>query len=475
MATLYRTYRPQLFADVIGQEHVTNTLLSALKEGKISHAYLFCGPRGVGKTTVARLLAKALDCTADGAKEEKPCGKCQNCLDIASGKFIDLVEIDAASNRGIDEIRQLREKVRFAPVVGPKKIYIIDEVHMLTKDAFNALLKTLEEPPEHTVFVLATTEAHKVLPTVISRCQRFDFKKANEENIDKLVKKIAQNEGIELKDEHIKSLVSLADGSFRDALSILDQLAVSLKSDNAEEAVNSILGLSGTKYVDIFIEATKSGNSAEIFNTLEEIINKGLNLDFFVRSVISELRKELIKLATEGKDISWHLVAIEEMVKASNMQGLSSLPSLSLEIGALKIIDSNRAKTTVANPVNATAEAKDDKPSKQEETPKTNKPKVVCKIPVLDAEAKNVFVDVLSKKNKTLATIIADAKWDSSSDTIKFQVDFDFHKNQIEKAKSKELLDATFRECFGKDFKIECEVIKEADLTSEINDVFGIA
>lgn len=473
MATLYRTYRPQLFSDVIGQEHVTNTLLSALREGKLSHAYLFCGPRGVGKTTVARLLAKALDCTA----KDKPCGKCQNCLDIASGRFIDLVEIDAASNRGIDEIRQLREKVRFAPVIGPKKIYIIDEVHMLTKDAFNALLKTLEEPPEHTVFVLATTEAHKVLPTVISRCQRFDFKKATDDNLDELIKKIAKSEHIKLESDHIQSIVNLADGSFRDALSILDQLSASLKADNPEEAVKSILGLSGTKYVLNFIDALKSANCDEVFNLIDEIINRGLSLEFFIKSVTLELRKEMIKLAVAGEDIKWHLSAIEEMVRSANMQGLSSLPSLSLELGALKIISLSRLPASPA-PVAALApqtQAQDEKPAMSGEKPAKATSKISCDIPILGAEAKGVFVEMLSKKNKTLATIVADAKWESSPDKIKFLVDFDFHKNQIEKAKSKEILDETFHECFNKRFAIECEVAKERDLTGEIDDVFGIA
>lgn len=469
MATLYRTYRPQLFSEVIGQGHVTNTLLSALKEGNTSHAYLFCGPRGVGKTTVARLLAKALDCTGT----DRPCGKCKNCIDIAAGRFIDLVEIDAASNRGIDEIRQLRDKVRFAPVVGPKKIYIIDEVHMLTKDAFNALLKTLEEPPEHTVFILATTEAHKVMPTVISRCQRFDFKKATEENLGVLVEKIAKSEGIKLKKEHIESITSLADGSFRDALSILDQLSASLKSENPEEAVQSILGLSGGKYVENFISGIKDNDCEVVFKIIDEVTGKGLNLEFFIKSVILTLRKEMIKIAIEKGDLGWHILAIEELVKSANMQGITSIPTLSVELAALKIAD--RTKPAMPRVVVQPEGERIGQASKQAPQQAVKSNPNVCEIPVLGAEAKSTFVEMLSKKNKTLATIIADAKWESSPGKVSFLVDFDFHKNQIQKAKSIELLDGVFMECFNTPYSITCEVAKDADLTNEIDDVFGIA
>lgn len=173
--TLYRKYRPKDFEEIAGQKEIVKTLKASLRNGKTSHAYLFTGPRGVGKTTIARLIAKGVNCLKNGVTDE-PCNECENCLSINDGSFMDMIEIDAASNRGIDEIRQLKEKINYQPVKGRKKIYIIDEVHMLTKEAFNALLKTLEEPPEHVIFILATTEADKILPTIISRCQRYDFK-----------------------------------------------------------------------------------------------------------------------------------------------------------------------------------------------------------------------------------------------------------------------------------------------------------
>src|SRR3990167_2377962 len=217
--SLYRKYRPQSFDDLIGQDHVAKTLARAAREDKIVHSYLFSGPRGTEKTAGARIFAKAVNCEAKEGK--KPCGKCVACRTIAAGKSIDILEIDAASNRGIDEIRELRDKVRFAPTVNRYKVYIIDEVHMLTKEAFNALLKTLEEPPPHAIFILATTEGHKVLPTIISRCQRYDFRRATLRSALELVEKVARAEKISADREALALIARAADGAYRDSLTLL--------------------------------------------------------------------------------------------------------------------------------------------------------------------------------------------------------------------------------------------------------------
>ncbi|MGB4180712.1 MAG: DNA polymerase III subunit gamma/tau, partial [Bacilli bacterium] len=237
---LYRAYRPQKFSEVVGQEAIVRTLQNSISSGKISHAYLFTGPRGTGKTTVARILAKALNC--ENKREAEPCGKCLVCQEIASSNSPDVVEIDAASNNGVEEIRDIREKVKFLPSGSKYKVYIIDEVHMLTTGAFNALLKTLEEPPKHVVFILATTEPHKVLPTIISRCQRFDFKSLSVKQISAMIKKVAAEEKINITEEAVIAIAEGAEGGMRDALSYLDQ-AVSFTDDVITiDDVNSVTG-----------------------------------------------------------------------------------------------------------------------------------------------------------------------------------------------------------------------------------------
>ena len=213
---LYRTYRPQTFEDVAGQSHVTITLKNAIKENRIAHAYLFAGPRGTGKTTIAKILAKAINCTGD----HPPCNECPNCKAITQGDHPDVIEIDAASNNGVNEVRDLIDKVKYAPINAKYKVYIIDEVHMMTPEAFNALLKTLEEPPAHIVFILATTEPHKILPTIISRCQRFDFKRVDEHDIISRLEYVLKEENVEYDEESLEIISKLADGGMRDALSI---------------------------------------------------------------------------------------------------------------------------------------------------------------------------------------------------------------------------------------------------------------
>lgn len=287
---LYRKWRPQTFKDLVGQEHISRTLANAITSGHIGHAYLFAGPRGTGKTSTAKILAKALNCEHGPTPE--PCGQCEQCRKIADGSSMDVFEIDAASNRGIDEIRDLRETVKFAPVDGRYKVYIIDEVHMLTTEAFNALLKTLEEPPAHVVFILATTEAHKVPPTIQSRCQRYDFKRITVEEIESRLRYITAEMKMEAEDEALAMIAIQADGGMRDALSILDQCAALAEGTITAERVRQILGLVGHDWIYKMTKALAARNVQEALQILAELLRDGKDL----KQVLSELSLHLRSL-----------------------------------------------------------------------------------------------------------------------------------------------------------------------------------
>src|SRR3989344_1256513 len=251
---LYRKYRPQTFADVVGQSHVVTTLKNALTQNRVAHAYLFIGPRGTGKTTVARLLAKTLNCTGRKSTDPEPCNKCENCLEVLQGRALDLLEIDAASNRGIDEIRALRESVQFHPTKGGYKVYLIDEAHMLTKDAANAFLKTLEEPPPHVVFILATTESQKLLPTIISRTQRFDFRRLSLGEIEGRLEYLVKEEKLKAEKEALRTIAMEADGSIRDAESLLGQIIALGGTSITLETVEKLLGLFSHSRIKEFVD-----------------------------------------------------------------------------------------------------------------------------------------------------------------------------------------------------------------------------
>ncbi|HRW58973.1 MAG TPA: DNA polymerase III subunit gamma/tau [Chlamydiales bacterium] len=290
---LARKYRPQLFQDVIGQDAIIKTLKNALKSNRISHAYLFTGTRGVGKTTLARLFAKALNCKNLNENHE-PCNQCQSCNDIASGRAFDVIEIDGASNRGIDDIRQINETVNYAPSLGNYKIYIIDEVHMLTKEAFNALLKTLEEPPETIKFFFATTEPHKVLPTILSRCQRFDLKNISQKDIQKTLINILNDFNREYDEEAIHLISEFADGSMRDAESLLDQLLCFEEGKITHHTVTDSLGILSH---DLFFELDNAIHNQKIefiFDLVHKIIDSGKDLGAFIEDLIEHFRFHLL-------------------------------------------------------------------------------------------------------------------------------------------------------------------------------------
>lgn len=304
---LYRAWRPQRFQDMVGQRHIIQTLQNAIREQRVSHAYLFNGPRGTGKTTAAKLLAKAVNCERGPAVE--PCNECDACLGITAGHVMDVVEIDAASNRGIDEIRDIRDKVRYAPSEVRMKVYIIDEVHMLTTEAFNALLKTLEEPPGHVIFILATTEPHKLPATIISRCQRFDFRQVSlEEQCERLIE-ICREEGIEADDDAIAYIARLSEGGMRDAISLLEQ-AAAFGGDRItlEAAVDVTGGMAAEQFYQL-AEAVKDRDVAQVLPLVEGLMQSGKSADKCLENLIYYFRDILVmKLAPQGGAVTDRVV-----------------------------------------------------------------------------------------------------------------------------------------------------------------------
>ncbi|WP_338824441.1 DNA polymerase III subunit gamma/tau [Moorella humiferrea] len=296
---LYRQWRPRTFAEVVGQEHVTRTLLNALRSQRLVHAYLFCGPRGTGKTSTAKILAKAVNCRAP--REGEPCNECPNCLRINAGNSLDVLEIDAASNRGIDEIRELIEKIPLGPVEGRYKVYIIDEVHMLTPEAFNALLKTLEEPPAHALFILATTEPRKVLPTILSRCQRFDFHPLTATAITGRLQQVAKANNVQIEGAALSLLARKAAGGLRDALSLLDQvLATSTGNIVTAEQVATVLGTARLDTLLAITDALAAGESQRMLHLIDEALGSGIEPQRLLEDLLEHARNLLLLQMDSG-------------------------------------------------------------------------------------------------------------------------------------------------------------------------------
>ena len=298
--SLYRKYRSQTFADLVGQDASSRALQGAIVSGRVAHAYLFSGSRGTGKTSAARLLAKSLNCTGRARDTAEPCNKCQSCVEVTAGSALDLIEIDAASNRGIDEIRDLREKVNLAPALGPYKIYIIDEAHMLTEPAFNALLKTLEEPPAHVVFVLCTTDSQKIPLTVIGRCQQFVFRRHSEEQITSRLAHIAKAEDVQVDAEAMRLIARTAQGSMRDAVGLLDQLVPLATGPISLDSARSLLGIADPRLLDSLLDDVLAGRAAQALAELSRVYAEGAELRQVVRGLLEGCRDRLVAALSRG-------------------------------------------------------------------------------------------------------------------------------------------------------------------------------
>ncbi|TSC92318.1 MAG: DNA polymerase III subunit gamma/tau [Candidatus Berkelbacteria bacterium Licking1014_96] len=448
--SLYRKYRPQKFKDLVNQEHIKKTLLAALSRGRIGHAYLFAGPRGTGKTTAARLLAKALNCPH---RNPEPCNRCFSCKEQIKLSSLDLIEIDAASNRGIDEIRELRERIKLVPSSSEYKVFIIDEVHMLTPEAFNALLKTLEEPPSHAIFILATTEPHKIPATVLSRCQRFDFTPLGILEIVQRLKKISQAEKIKFDKDGLRMIAAAASGGMRDAISILDQLSSSGKKINAK-MVQETLGVVSERAMLKLFESLINKDLDLALEALAKIKEKGYNLIHFREMLLNFLREVLIyKISSASKELKDNYsreicqkmmslssqIEIKELIRMIKVIARDSLiekdtiPSLGLEIALVELAGEKQRKT------------------------KKNKEQLK-NFPELWRD----FLQKIRPYNHSLAAIISSARIIGvDQNQIIIEVDYDFHCQKIENKKNLIKVEEKIAEVFGRKYQLICRVGKD--------------
>lgn len=493
MSVLYRAYRPKHFDDVVGQPHIKAALQNALAGGKVGHAYIFSGPRGSGKTTVARLFAKSANCL-EPQKDGNPCNSCDNCLEILGGSAVDVIEIDAASNRGIDEIRELRERVNFAPVKTKYKIYIIDEVHMLTREAFNALLKTLEEPPAHAIFILATTELHKVPDTILSRCQRFHFHRASDSELAELLEKVAKAEKIKLEQDALAVLIGRSEGSYRDGLSLLGSLAGRTEKITADE-LRTAFGLPAQEIINSLAQAIDSGQPAQLRDLLVSALDEGLDL-IVLAKVLADTYKMRILNGDNKLDIGRDATALEQILLALGRSRYSSDPTGAV-VARLVAVASRASQLGVA-PVLKTAELEAPKqmadirqgepsqpPAVEKKAEKENVDPVTA--PPKPVEGSDEFWSALlheiKQRNHALYMLLKSAALLDLTDTkVLIGVRFRFYSERLFEAKNRKLLELSAEKISGKKLVLECEVrsdldskgANEEDLLNAVVDVFEL-
>ncbi len=460
---LYRKYRSQDFANVVGQTEIIATLTNAVKSGRVSHAYLFTGPRGVGKTSVARLLARAVNCI--GTKD-KPCNECTICqIDINSN--LDLIEIDAASNRRIDEIRDLRDKINLAPAQSKYKVYIIDEVHMLTNEAFNALLKTLEEPPEHAIFILATTEVHKLPATIISRTQHFSFKPITASDVAARLLQIAAAEKIAIEPDAANLLAESAAGSLRDAISLLDQVASYDSSSLGVKDVRKLLGWSEQESIVDLVEAIAGGQTAAALQQIDQLQSQGIQAGQIIAQLTTFLR-ELMLAAAQAQPVSdakqqasskqlslqYLTTAIDVFMGAAK----ATLPSLALETSTVRL-----SLLAQDHPGVSQSAAKPEPQSKAvaPATPAVPTSPATKAKPTAAAAGKDELWEkalaLIKDYNNSLYALIRSCKEELTGDTLTLTCRFNFHRQRLEEAKNRTVIERAMKAAYGRPIKVEID------------------
>jgi len=470
----YTKYRPQIFSQISKPNDVAEALANQIKSGKTGHAYLFVGPRGTGKTTAARILAKALNCE-NISKSGDPCDECKVCSSIKLGSFMDLIEIDAASNRGIDDIRELKDKIKLAPSSGGKKIYIVDEVHMLTTEAFNALLKTLEEPPAHAVFVLCTTEDHKIPETIKSRCQIFKFKRATTNQIVEKLKHICKKENVKMKDEDLLKIANASAGGFRDAENLLQQII------EGELDVDSFVGVSSKQnYID-FVKSINSSDTPSAIRQINKLYDDGVDLHSWSQELLKYLRDLLFisadaheglidetdeifdEMQNQANNLNVKKIALmlNEFVEATNNIKDSSIAQLPLEVAVVKIISTNpdtdpKVQSTTEPANNNPTQGGDDDMKKTGQKQSKTSSFLNTSIDDIANAWEDVLSGVLGHNHGVKALLKATRPASINGNLLVLEVYYKFHKERLESPRNKSIVELVLSDIFGESIGVSC-------------------